>query len=155
MKRVGSVVAKNNHTIVLKLIQTEKCVGCPAHCNKPLIDWFGLRKNLFVLSMNNPSYQLSDPNNLFKDRKLSLEQLINLRIDEKDLLVSSVWLYFLPLLVCLSGIVIGHYCGQLMSVQTDMTALLGLFVALVLCGLFLRRKITSKHLKFRPKVTIL
>ncbi len=154
MKRLGCVVAKNDHTIVLKLIQTEKCAGCPANCNKPLIDLFGLRKNLFVLSKDNPQYQLIDSDDVI-GRAVVLEQLINISIDEKDLMFSSAWLYLLPLILCLIGIVAGHYIGLLLTVSSDLSALLGFVVGLGFSWLFLRRKISTKHLKFRPKVTIL
>lgn len=154
MKRLGSVVAKNSHTIVVKLIQAERCVGCPVNCNKPLIDLFGMRKNLFVLSKTNQRYDLHDPQHLISD-ELKLEQLVNININQKDLMLSSLWLYLLPLLICMLGITAGHYLGVQWHTSSDFTALLGLFVGLFVSFMLLREKFNAKHLKFRPKVTIL
>ncbi|MCX7555020.1 SoxR reducing system RseC family protein [Marinicella sp. S1101] len=154
MKRLGSVVAKNSHTIVVKLMQAERCVGCPVNCNKPLVDLFGMRKNLFVLSKKNQRYDLHDPQNLIND-ELKLEQLVSININQNDLMFSSLWLYLLPLLFCLLGISAGHYLASLWHLSSDFTALLGLFIGLAMSFMLLREKFNAKHLKFRPKVTIL
>ena len=154
MNRLGRVVAKNNHIIVLQLEQTEKCADCPANCNKPLIDLFGLRKKLFTLSNNNNHYQLQDPNQLIGG-DVELQQLIHLNIDQNDLMTSSAWLYLLPLVFCLIGVALGHYLGVMMSYYTDLTALLGLALGLSASYQFFHKKNHAKHLKIRPKVTIL
>lgn len=154
MNRLARVVARSNHTVFLKLVQAEKCAGCPVNCNKPLINLFALRKNLFTLSSNNPSYQLIDDNKLFSEPNL-LDQLVNIKIDTHDLMKSSALLYLVPLLICLIFLTLGHFLGAIWLLSTDLTALLGFMFGLLMAYLFTSRKNSQKHLKFRPKVTIL
>lgn len=154
MNRLGRVVAKNNHAIVLKLEQTKKCAECPAHCNKPLIDLFSLRRKLFLLTNNNVHYELIDSNQLLGGNA-KLDQVIHISINESDLMISSAWMYLLPILICLITIIMGHYLGLFFGVSTDISSFLGLTIGLVVSYVFLRKKISSKHLKIRPKVTIL
>ncbi len=154
MKRLAKVVARSNRFVLLSLIQAEKCVGCPVNCNKPLINFFALRKNLFALSTDHANYQLIDRDDLLSRTDL-LDQDINIKIDNNELVKSSVWLYLIPLLVCLMFISIGHLIGQYWQLSTDLMALLGLIVGLFVFYLFAHRKNNIEPLKFRPKVTIL
>jgi len=154
MNRLGRVVARSNHSVVVKLVQAEKCAGCPANCNKPLIDLFALRKNLFTLSKNDRSYQLIDNNDLLS-KPVLLDQLVNIEIDKNDLMKSSALLYLLPLLICLLFLTIGHFVGLHWNVSTDLMALLGFMLGLSVVYLWSRRKSTSEDLKYRPRVTIL
>ena len=154
MNRLARVVARSDHSVVLKLVQAEKCAGCPANCNKPLIDLFALRKNLFTLSKNNRNYQLIDDSSLLSKPEL-LDQLISIEIDTNDLMISSALLYLLPLVICLLFLTVGHYAGLYWQLSTDLTALIGLIFGLAVIYFFARRKKSQQHLKFRPKVTIL
>ncbi|VAW43655.1 hypothetical protein MNBD_GAMMA02-1024 [hydrothermal vent metagenome] len=154
MNRLARVIARSNHSVVLNLVQAEKCADCPANCNKPLIDLFSLRKNLFTLSKNNRNYQLIDGNGLLSKPTL-LDELINIEIDTDDLVKSSALLYLLPLLTCLLFLTIGHFAGLYWNLSTDLMALLGFILGLAVIYLLARRKNNQQHLKFRPKVTIL
>jgi len=154
MNRLARVVARSNHSVVVKLVQAEKCVGCPANCNKPLINLFSLRKNLFTLSKKNRDYQLIDNDDLLLKPGL-LDQLISIKIDTNDLMKSSALLYLSPLLTCLLFLSIGHMLGVYWEVSTDLMALIGFMLGLLTVYFLARRKNTQQHLKFRPKVTIL
>ena len=154
MNRLARVVARSNHAVVLKLVQAEKCADCPANCNKPLIDLFALRNNLFTLSKNNHNYQLIDGNSLLSKDDL-LDQLISIEIDADDLFKSSALLYLLPLITCLLFLTLGHFLGIYWQVSTDLMALLGFIFGLVVIYLTAHRKNAQHPLKFRPKVTIL
>lgn len=154
MNRLGRVVAKNNHALLVKLQQTEKCAECPANCNKPLIDLFSLHNKLFLLTSSNLHYELIDSNKLIGGN-IELERLIHISVNQKDLMISSGWMYLLPLIICISAVVIGHFIGVFMNISPDLFALLGLIMGFVISFFLLRKKITTKHLKIRPKVTIL
>ncbi len=154
MNRLARVVAKSNHSVVLELVQAEKCVGCPVNCNKPLIKLFALRKNLLRLSSYDRRYQLINGNKLFSKAQL-LNQLVKIEIDAGDLMKSSAILYFLPLVMCLIFLSIGHLVSVYWLLPTDLMALSGLILGLFIFYFFLRKKNIEQHLKFRPKVTIL
>ena len=154
MIRLAKVVAKSNRFVLLSLLQAEKCVGCPVNCNKPLINFFALRKNLFALSFEHANYQLVDRDDLLSQTDL-LGQNVHIEIDNHDLVKSSVWLYLIPLLSSLTFISIGHLIGHHWQISTDLMALLGLIFGLLVFYLFAHRKKNIEHLKFRPKVTIL
>jgi positive regulator of sigma E activity len=154
MKRLARVIARSGHSVIVKLVQSEKCVGCPTNCNKPLIDLFSLRKNYFTLTANNTDYLLVDEQNLLQQPKL-LDQLIQLEINSSDMMKSSALMYFLPLVLCLMLVMIGHYVGLYLNVSSDLMALLGLLLGLIIFYFFVSKKKSSLYLKFRPKVTIL
>lgn len=154
MNRLARVVAKSNHSVVVQLIQAEKCAGCPINCNKPLIDFFALRKNLLTLSKNSLNYQLIDANNQLSCAQL-LNQVIKIEINTDDILKSSSILYLLPLLIIVCCLTAGHYAGLLLQISSDLTALAGFIAGLIINYLFFKNFNLKKRLKFRPKVTIL
>ncbi len=154
MIRMAKVVARSNHFVLLSLVQAEKCIGCPVNCNKPLINFFALSKNLFALSNEHVKYELIDQENLLLKKDL-LDQDINVQIDSNDLVKSSIWLYLIPLLICLLFISVGHLVGLNWQLSTDLMALLGLITGMLFFYFFARIKNNVEHLKFRPKVTIL
>jgi len=154
MNRIASVVSQNNHTVTLQLKKQQKCAGCPSNCNEPLFKLFSVANNRFDLSSNNSQYHLIDSENLL-NKQLHQGQMLKLLIDDSDLLVSSVMLYLLPLLLCLIGTTLGHYGGKLWALNTDLSALMGLLLGLLVVVVVFRNKMIKKHLKFRPKVTIL
>ena len=153
MIRLANVVAVSNHAVTLNLLKAENCAGCPSNCNEPLIDLFSLRKNQFSLSLNNPKYDLIDEDSLLS-LPLIKNQVVLLKINSQDLFKSSGLLYLLPLVLCLTCLAMGHYCGKLLGINTDVTALLGLISGLVLVVLLTKSKLMSRYMKFRPKVTI-
>ncbi len=154
MIRQARVLLQQPHSLTLQLVRFEKCAGCPKHCNEPLFDLFGLKKNTFTLAANDQRYQLID--NQHKLSQTGLEgQLLSLSIDHNDLLKSSMLLYLLPLLICLLCLLAGHYLGTVADWNRDLSALLGLLLGLGMVYVLSQAEIFSKNLKFRPKVTIL
>ncbi|WP_180236536.1 SoxR reducing system RseC family protein [Marinicella litoralis] len=145
---------QNNHTVTLQLQQQEKCAGCPKNCNEPLFKLFSMKSNRIDLSTDNKQYQLIDGDHLLAN-KLKIGQLIVLNIDDSDLFRSSALLYFLPLLLILIGVSVGHFVGKWLGLLTDLSALMGLVIGLFTVVFIFKNKIMLKHLKFRPKVTIL
>ncbi len=154
MIRKAKVLKQNKHAVTLELVRNEKCVGCPKHCNEPLIDLFALKKNSFTLSPAEPGYQLVDPKNLLSKPGL-VDQVIAIAINPNDLLKSSLFMYIVPLLVCLVCLILGHLIGAAIGWHADLMALLGLLTGLYATYLLARSKIAQRLLKFRPKVTIL
>lgn len=154
MNRLASVVMQNSHTVTLQLQQQKNCKGCPSNCNEPLIKLFSLKSNRFKLSLNDNQYTLIDADNLL-DEQLVKGQMLALKIDDSDLLTSSAVFYFFPLLLCLIGVVVGHFFAIMFSLNPDLTALFGLVSGLLLVVYLFRNKRFKKYLKFRPKVTIL
>lgn len=153
MKRLARVVAKNNHCVVLELQQAEKCEGCPANCNKPLIDFFALRNNLLTLADNEKSYQLIDDKKILSDSNV-LNQMIHLNFDTNDLMKSSALMYLGPLLLLLVFMTLGHFVGSYREFSTDLFALFGFLLGLWLIYQFSGNIKSKLLLKFRPKVTI-
>lgn len=153
MNRLTRVVEHNNHSVVLELVQAEKCAGCPAHCNEPLIQLFALKNNRFELNKSNKYFDIEDQHNLFSKNDLT-GQMLTLNIPSHSVMLSSGMLYLLPLLSVMLLIVLGHYLGYVGGLNTDLTALVGLFFGLYV-SYVLTQKTTKKHLKIRPKVTIL
>lgn len=154
MIRQARVLTQQPRSLTLQLVRFEKCAGCPKHCNEPLFDLFGLKKNTFTLSANDPRYQLID--NRHKLSQTDLEgQLLSLSIDHNDLLKSSALLYLLPLLICLLCLMAGHYLGSVAGLNNDLFALFGLLLGLGLVYVLSQAEFISRSLKFRPKVTIL
>ncbi len=154
MKRIARVVARNNHSVWLNLIQTERCVGCPSNCNKPLINLFSSHNNLFKLSKSSSQYQLLDPGDTFQRPDL-LNQMVQLEFNNHDLMKSSARLYLVPLLIIMLSLLAGHWVGVWLNISADLTAGLGFIGGLLLVYLAARRVQAFSPLKFRPKVTIL
>jgi len=154
MNRVAKVMALQSGTITLKLIKAKNCQGCPINCNQPLVDLFALRQNTFTLSANHPQYELSDPEALLQQSDL-VDQKVTLMINPNDLLTSSARLYLLPLLLLLLALSGGHFISQWLGWPSDLMALFALLIGVGCWHFIIRRKMTIKPLKFRPKVTIL
>lgn len=154
MNRFARVVARSNHSVLLNLLPTKKCAGCPSNCNKPLFKLFTLRDNLFTLSTSNSNYELIADQGIFTNEGI-LGQTINLHIETQDLLKSSAMMYFIPLLICMTSLTLGHLLGSWFELSTDLTSFLGLVFGFVVIYLLFAQEVINKHLKFRPKVTIL
>ncbi len=154
MNRLARVVAKSSHSVILDLLQTQKCAGCPSNCNKPLFKLFSLKDNLFTLSTNDRNYELVDEDRVFQE-KAQLGQTVQIKIEQLDLLKSSAILYFLPLLICILFITLGHWVGEWLQLSQDLFSFLGLLLGFLTIYVLFTQEIIIKYLKFRPKVTIL
>lgn len=154
MNRHARVVAQGDHSVTLQLQEQKKCAACPGNCNKPLFNLFSMNKNLFTLNKQHSKYQIIDQGGLLS-KKLTVGYPLVIQISEQELFQFSGLLYLMPLILSVACLTFGHYLGKWLGASTDLISLLGLMAGMFLAYLSIRSNFFTRHLKFRPKVTIL
>jgi len=154
MKRQARVIDQSADVVTLKLLKNSNCESCVSHCNDSLINLFGLKNNVFKLSVKDDAVAIVNSEKIFTNRCL-IGQTIEMSVTQSDVLKSSLILYIIPLLFCLFGLTLGHYFSVYLNLNTDIGALVGLILCLLIVTIYYPSEHFKKHLKFSPKVTIL
>jgi len=153
MIRTAKVLKVERDAITFELVRTPNCIGCPINCNRPLVDFFGLHNQTFSLSFEHPEYDLTDPEQALSQNPIPGQQ-IKMQIDTQDVMYSSAWLYLWPLFCAMVGLVVGYGLGAIWQAE-NLFAVVSMLLSLYFSQPIKKLFLSSKGLKFRPKVTIL
>lgn len=129
-KHTGHIIAINNNTVTVKVLQLSAC----AHCEgKKFCTLAESKEKEIKISVEDPSIY-------------SIGEEVEILVQKKQMFTAVLWAYVLPLILLFVGVGV----GTALEMQEVHSALLGLLAVVVYyVFLFAINKILSKSLEFK------
>ena len=129
-QHTGHIIAINNNTITVKVLQLSACAHCEGKKFCTLAE--SKEKEIKIYDSNASEYSIGEE--------------VQIIAQKKQLFTAVLWAYVLPLILLFAGVGV----GTALEMQEVHTALLGLVAVVIYYGfLFAINKILSKSLEFK------